>query len=598
MDSSPFLGAATPFVYIEGSREEGERLFAGRFPPLPAGDLTEAGELVYYVQNHPQLQPLVQKYLTRLFEDISPEISKPGVRSTSDEAESQYGDLLRSTLVNSLLQDRRIGLVNLFWLAHSKQVAETIEALASRREMRRVRFSVHPLLARFYREVWRQACREVDQKKPGQLRFALGDSVRSALVDAIIDDQLPLAVRKIGDLDFETVLRGNVRYRITQEVFYEIYRLLIEEIESRVASGDSLFMAKLAGHMPSLEPESYSLPAHRVKMLFNPEIRRHLLTDQWRVGEKLRAAKQLAAEAKQGARPLSLLEVFDELATAVQRFELVSRVRERVHLVSSVMSDDQMQEDYGSVRIYRFAEAVEVVGNAVNATVLFLDLRGFTETSEGLVSERDLTHQVYTVFDPFVEVIARFGGVVDKFLGDGMMVTFGAAHSSRHGPLLAVRAAIVLQEKLQDLRDRGETHFTMGISIHYGRVYLAHFIGSAGGQDATVIGRNVNLAGRLSSGAKQRKKEEKISAFPIGQPDLIVSVGGDGTLANEGIAVSRETVLAIEKLVPLTPREDVEELYGEFYDTKLERKILLRYAGDAKFKGVWGSFPVYSVELG
>ena len=437
-----------------------------------------------------------------------------------------------------------------------------------------------------------------DQKKPGQLRFALGDSVRSALVDAIIDDQLPLAVRKIEELDFETVLRGNVRYRITQGVFYEIYRLLIEEIESRVASGDSLFMAKLAGHLPSMEPESYSLPAHRVKMLFNPEIRRHLLTDQWRVGAKLRAAKQLATEAKQGAQPLSLLDVFDELATAVQRFELVSRVRERVHLVSSVMSDDQMQEDYGSMRIYRFTEAVEVVGNAVNATVLFLDLRGFTETSEGLVSERDLTHQVYTVFDPFVEVIERFGGEVDKFLGDGMMVTFGAAHSSRHGPLRAVRTAIVLQEKLQDLRERGKTHFTMGISIHYGRVYLAHFIGSAGGQDTTVIGRNVNLAGRLSSGSKQRKKEGKKRAFPIGQPDLIVSVGRDGTLANEGIAVSRETVLAIEKLVPLTPREDVEELYGEFYDTKLERKILLRYAGDAKFKGVWGSFPVYSVELG
>jgi class 3 adenylate cyclase len=418
------------------------------------------------------------------------------------------------------------------------------------------------------------------------------------LVDAIIDDQLPLAMSKIGDLDFETILKGNVRYRISQEVFYEIYRLLIEEIESRVASGDPLFMAKLARHMPSMEPESYSLPAHRVKMLFNPEIRRHLLTDQWRVGAKLRAAKQLAVEAKKGAQPLSLLEIFDELATAVQRFELVSRMRERVHLVSSVMSDDQLHKDYGSVRVYRFTEAVEVVGNAVNATVLFLDLRGFTETSEGLVSERDLTHQVYSVFDPFVEVIARFGGEVDKFLGDGMMVTFGAANTSRHGPLHAVRTAIVLQEKLQDLRERGKTHFTMGISIHYGRVYLAHFIGSAGGQDTTVIGRNVNLAGRLSSGAKQRKKETEGATSPIGQPDLVVSVGRDGTLANEGIAVSRETVLAIEKLVPLTPREDVEELYGEFYDTTLERKILLRYAGDAKFKGVWGSFPVYSVELG
>ena len=43
-----------------------------------------------------------------------------------------------------------------------------------------------------------------------------------------------------------------------------------------------------------------------------------------------------------------------------------------------------------------------MLNNAVNATVLFLDLRGFTQTSEGQISERDLTRELYTVFDDFV----------------------------------------------------------------------------------------------------------------------------------------------------------------------------------------------------
>jgi hypothetical protein len=181
-----------------------------------------------------------------------------------------------------------------------------------------------------------------------------------------------------------------------------------------------------------------------------------------------------------------------------------------------------------------------------------------------------------------------------------MMVTFGAVHSSRKGPLNAIRTAIGLQEKIRELREEEKTHFTMGVSIHYGRVYLAHFIGSAGGQDTTVIGRNVNMAGRLSSASKRPKIEngQAIEEYHETDPSsaMRVTVGSDGMLFNEGIAVSRETVLALEKLLPLTRQEEVDDVYGEFYDTTIKKRIAIRHVGDAKFKGVWGSFPVYSVD--
>jgi hypothetical protein len=53
-------------------------------------------------------------------------------------------------------------------------------------------------------------------------------------------------------------------------------------------------------------------------------------------------------------------------------------------------------------RLYEFGDSAQVINNAANATIFFLDLRGFTKTSEGQISERDLTRELYIVFDAFV----------------------------------------------------------------------------------------------------------------------------------------------------------------------------------------------------
>lgn len=599
--SSPFLEGKAPTVYIEGSREEAERLFGGRIPVLPAGELGESGEVIYYVQHHPRLQPLARDYVAGLFRELSPGVSKRGTAKPSGPAEDKYSSLLQRTLVATLLQDRRIGLVNLFWLSHTKEIAEAVSSLScGDSEIAGARFAMHPLLARFLRNIWRSACLEVDRSRPGHLNFVLGPSFQFSLVDAVIDDQLPLTLNRLADVNFSTFFNKNSRYRISLEVFSEVCNLLLGEIGQRLESQDPLLIAKIARHLPTLKRENYAQPALRTKLLFNPGVRRHLLSDHWRLGARLAGSRSLQAEVKKGLDPLASLEAIDELCDAVQRFELISRVRESVHLIPSVMSEAQIQETYRTARLYRFTESVETTGNAVNATVMFLDLRGFTKTSEGMVSERDLTRQLYTVFDPFIEIISRFGGQVDKFLGDGMMVTFGAVHSSRYGPINAVRTAILLQERIQQLREEAKTDFTMGVSIHHGRVYLAHFIGSADGQDSTVIGRNVNVAGRLSSAAKGAGRTKSGDAYKGDRRDPAssssrVEVDRRGNLINEGIAISREAVQALEKVIPLTRQDEVEDLYGELYDAAIEKNTQIHYVGDAKFKGVWGSFPVYSV---
>jgi class 3 adenylate cyclase len=328
----------------------------------------------------------------------------------------------------------------------------------------------------------------------------------------------------------------------------------------------------------------------------------YLFADARNVGTRLMASPKLQAEA-QRRKPAEVLDAFLDVVNGVKRFEVLSGIRDRLVL----LEDKDLEESARrGRRLYEFSESMSVLNNAVNATVLFLDLRGFTKTSEGQISERDLTRELYNVFDAFVPHVRRFGGTIDKFLGDGIMMTFGTEHVDPLDPLNALRVAILCQETLRKLRDAGRSVFKMGIAIHYGRVYLARFLEDEASTQQTVIGRNVNLAGRLSSAAKKPMDEDEeapgqkpAAAFPAARPSgLQTVVDRTGTLFNEGIAISRDTLVQLEAHLPLVHRQENggDASVLEYFDESIGRRILIRYAGDAKFKGVVSSFPVYEVD--
>jgi hypothetical protein len=153
------------------------------------------------------------------------------------------------------------------------------------------------------------------------------------------------------------------------------------------------------------------------------------------------------------------------------------------------------------------------------------------------------------------------------------------------------------QETLLRLRQEGRTYFKMGIAIHYGRVYIARFIADEEAVQTTVIGRNVNLAGRLSSASKKPIDEEEEGPPPAAEPpgEFEVTIDEAGVLFNEGIAISRDTLTQLETHLPLVHSEGPGARYMEYFDEQIGRRLILQYAGDAKFKGVRSSFPVYEV---
>lgn len=150
---------------------------------------------------------------------------------------------------------------------------------------------------------------------------------------------------------------------------------------------------------------------------------------------------------------------------------------------------------------------VRLGGVNQKATILFADIRGFTSLSEKMPPEQ-VVEVLNEYFTRVTDVIFDHGGMLDKYIGDGVMAVFGAPISKGNDALNAVKAAIEIQRLVLEMnRDAGarkwpELH--VGIGINTG-VVIAGNIGSPKRLDYTVIGDTVNTASRLMSKASSEQ---------------------------------------------------------------------------------------------
>lgn len=146
-------------------------------------------------------------------------------------------------------------------------------------------------------------------------------------------------------------------------------------------------------------------------------------------------------------------------------------------------------------------------------TVLFSDVRDFTS-----FSEKHTAHEVVRLLNEYysavVPIIEAHGGTVNQYIGDGLMVIFGAPASMEHHAYAAVRAAIETVQKVHFFKRRweqlGAEGFRIGVGIHTGKVVVGT-IGSPRRLDYTAIGDTVNTASRIESGNKELKSEILVS---------------------------------------------------------------------------------------
>lgn len=595
--------------FIEGTARELEELFGSRVPELPEGQLAREEADALLVDLYPGLSQALRDLVESIYRAL---VEKEGgkdfalERGRAETPFRRFEEVLEAVLATIIQRERRLGLLNLFWLAHSKHAAALIQEVFARPGVKiNIKYQMHPLLQGAYRNTLARVWTQFKSQGGSRLRRNLGADFNSSLIDCIIDDQLPLTETSLGRVNFATVLvENNKRFRIAFREFAEIYTACRERLREGLQRKEPRLLDVVRRALPSIRPDSYDEERGATRILFNSRVVTYLLGDLGGLGSRLLANPILKAEVTTRRGWSDLLLDYLDLLQAVKRSEVVDLVRQSVTLVGSGHAEAELRERYDEGRLYRFHPGGEILKLARKITVLFADLRGFTQTSEGGVSEVELTERLYDVFDTLAAIVEQYDGRIDKFTGDGVMITFGSARVTRQDELNALRTALAMQEMMTELRASGRTRFEMGISVHTGRAQVAHFIVDDQTMDRTVIGRNVNIAGRLSGSGKTE-------AFPEGdeaergargaaatRAAQDVWVDGDGTLYNTGIVVSQDTVEEVLKLV------NAEALAGaaggryRFRDEVLRKNILLEYRGDAKFKGVGRSIAIYRLGLG
>ncbi len=178
----------------------------------------------------------------------------------------------------------------------------------------------------------------------------------------------------------------------------------------------------------------------------------------------------------------------DELGTLATDFnKMVIQIRQKVEMQKFVSK--------GALEVLADGKEARLDGARRIITVLFTDVRNFTTISEGLWPE-EIVDTLNRYLDLQTKIIHQHEGVVDKFLGDGLMTIFQGKEMIAN----AVTAAIAIQKTIAEL-NRVRLHekavvLHVGIGIAIGPVVLGN-IGSSDRMDYTVIGDTVNLASRL-----------------------------------------------------------------------------------------------------
>ncbi len=180
------------------------------------------------------------------------------------------------------------------------------------------------------------------------------------------------------------------------------------------------------------------------------------------------------------------------------------------------------------------------------ATILFADLSGYTAIAERLEPERVKTIIVYALRRLGAEA-TRFGGRVDKYIGDNVMAVFGAPIGHEDDPERAVRAGLAMQAAMGEINRRivqaAGTELALRVGINTGEVLAGPL-----GDSYTVIGDTVNVASRLEG-------EARPGSILIGESTWKACRTAFECRELEPLALrgKSEPVAAFEVLVALTP---------------------------------------------
>ncbi len=216
-------------------------------------------------------------------------------------------------------------------------------------------------------------------------------------------------------------------------------------------------------------------------------------------------------------------------------------------------------------------EGLKLGGEIREVTILMSDLRGFSSLSEGLAPD-----QVVEILNRYLEAMANIiiahEGTIDEFIGDAILVIFGAPIRQKDHAPKAVACAVAMQQAMEAVneanRKDGLPELEMGIGLNTGEVIVGN-IGSSKRMKYGVVGSHVNLASRIESctvGGQVLLSETtyqkvasvvdinqklKISAKGFKEPVTIYDIKGISGEHNLNLSEAVETLQVLPAEIPL-----------------------------------------------
>jgi adenylate cyclase len=177
-------------------------------------------------------------------------------------------------------------------------------------------------------------------------------------------------------------------------------------------------------------------------------------------------------------------------------------------------------------------------GERRELTVLFSDIRGFTTFSEKHAPE-DVVHILNEYLGAMTEVVFRWEGTLDKFVGDAILAFWGAPMKQENHAELAVRCALAMISRLERLQEKwkaeGKVPLDIGIGINTGEVLVGNIGAEGKKMDYTVIGDHVNLGSRVESLTRKYDTHILITGSTMDKIRDIVESGKLGHLSVTGL---------------------------------------------------------------
>jgi len=216
-----------------------------------------------------------------------------------------------------------------------------------------------------------------------------------------------------------------------------------------------------------------------------------------------------------------MLTIFT-IQTVIRFFHEERKAKEIRQMFSSYVSPKIVKE------LIENPDKARLGGERRVVTLLFSDIIGFTSLSERRQPE-EVVSLLNEYFKEMADIIFRWDGTLDKFVGDEIMALWGAPLEQPNHAELALRCALNMSEKLNELqemwRQRGSDTFDVGIGLNTGEVIIGNIGATGKKMDYTAIGDHVNLAARVEQLTRQYGTRILITENTYAQVEPLIKKG-------------------------------------------------------------------------